>query len=74
MRYQQLLSATLLSLLFLSACGKNDNDPKPGIHRQDMRDFVIGISQYAKAKTPGFAVIPQNGIELITANGESDAP
>jgi cysteinyl-tRNA synthetase len=41
-------------------------------YRQEMRNFVIGISQYAKAQNPQFAIIPQNGIELITANGESD--
>ncbi len=40
--------------------------------RQEMRDFVIGISTYAKGITPGFAVITQNGIELITEDGESD--
>lgn len=41
-------------------------------YRQEMRNFVIGISQYAKAQNPQFAIIPQNGIELITTNGESD--
>lgn len=41
-------------------------------YRQEMRNFVIGISQYAKAQQPQFAIIPQNGIELITTNRESD--
>lgn len=41
-------------------------------YREEMRKFVIGISQYAKAQNPQFAIIPQNGIELITTNGESD--
>lgn len=41
-------------------------------YRQEMRNFVIGISQYAKAQNSQFAIIPQNGIELITSNGESD--
>lgn len=40
--------------------------------KQEMRDFVISISQYAKAENPNFAVIPQNGIELVTSNGEDD--
>jgi len=40
--------------------------------RQDMRDFVIGISEKAKSVKPNFAVIPQNGIELVTENGEDD--
>lgn len=43
--------------------------------KQDMRDFVIGISQYAKAANPDFAIIPQNGIALVTVDGEiSGAP
>lgn len=37
-----------------------------------MRDFVIGISQKAKGVKSNFAVIPQNGIELVTENGEED--
>ncbi len=40
--------------------------------KQEMRDFVIAISQYGKANNPNFAVIPQNGIELVTLNGEDD--
>ena len=40
--------------------------------REEMRDFVIGISEYAKASDASFLVIPQNGIELVTTNGESD--
>jgi cysteinyl-tRNA synthetase len=41
-------------------------------YRTEMRNFVIGISQYTKAQNANFAIIPQNGIELITTNGESD--
>ena len=41
-------------------------------YRQEMQNFVIGISQYAKAQNSQFAIIPQNGIELISSNGESD--
>ncbi|GAA3920847.1 hypothetical protein GO495_00795 [Chitinophaga oryziterrae] len=41
-------------------------------YRAEMRNFVIGISQYAKAQNSQFAIIPQNGIELITTNGESN--
>lgn len=41
-------------------------------YREEMRKFVIGISQYAKAQNSQFAIIPQNGIELITTTGESD--
>jgi cysteinyl-tRNA synthetase, unknown class len=38
-----------------------------------MRKFVIGISDYAKATNPNFAIIPQNGIELITEDGTKNA-
>ncbi len=37
-----------------------------------MRDFVIGISNYSRLSDPDFIIIPQNGIELITINGEED--
>lgn len=37
-----------------------------------MRDFVISIIQTAKADNPDFYIIPQNVIELVTANGEED--
>ncbi|MHA2434166.1 MAG: endo alpha-1,4 polygalactosaminidase, partial [Candidatus Thorarchaeota archaeon] len=39
-------------------------------YRQDMRDFVKGISVYAKGINPYFIIIPQNGHELLTDNGE----
>ncbi len=41
-------------------------------YRQEMRDFVSDISTYAKDKHPSFIIIPQNGIELTTTNGEPD--
>ncbi len=34
--------------------------------KQDMIDFVIAISNYAKVKKAGFLVIPQNGESLLT--------
>jgi cysteinyl-tRNA synthetase len=36
-----------------------------------MRELVIGISQKAKTIRSDFAIIPQNGIELVTTTGES---
>jgi cysteinyl-tRNA synthetase len=55
-------------LTILSGCN-DDIDP---VYRQHMREFVIAISNYAKDLDPEFIVIPQNGIELITTNGEAD--
>jgi len=44
-------------------------------YKQQMRSFVTGISRYAKAEKPGFVIIPQNGIELVTLSGkEGDVP
>lgn len=37
-----------------------------------MRNFVIGISKYAKAQNPNFAILPQNGIDIISSTGDSD--
>jgi len=41
-------------------------------YRQQMRDFAIELRIYADSWTDGFIIIPQNGQELITANGEPD--
>jgi len=68
--------STLVILLLFAAlsCRKDDESNVPsGIDfRQEMRDFVIGISQYAKSINSGFVVIPQNGIELVTDDGNED--
>jgi len=65
-----------LVILFAVSCSKNDDsgskDASGRDYKQDMRDYVIGISQAAKAVNPNFVVIPQNGAELVTANGEED--
>ncbi|TSJ45422.1 endo alpha-1,4 polygalactosaminidase [Fluviicola chungangensis] len=53
-------------LLFLIAlCGfscKEKKTVKAGIK---MQDFVIAISQYARAQNPNFILIPQNGEEIL---------
>jgi len=53
-------------LLALTSCG-GETDP---YYRDSMRDFVSSISTYAKDKQPGFIVIPQNGVSLVTVDGE----
>ena len=63
----------LATLLFLS-CEKDVNEPQPAggrNFRQDMRDFVQSINAYGRARNADFIVIPQNGQELITKNGEA---
>jgi cysteinyl-tRNA synthetase, unknown class len=61
-------------LIVLVSC-KNGDDAISSSEinfKQEMRDFVIGISKYAKTSDADFLIIPQNGIELITSNGEED--
>lgn len=37
-----------------------------------MRDFIQNISTYAKGINPYFAIIPQNGAELISTTGDDE--
>ncbi len=61
----------LISLIFFSACSKDDDGSSETVYKQRMRDFVISISQYAKADNPNFIIIPQNGLELVSDNGDN---
>ena len=66
----------ILFLLILSfsvvSCKKNDY---PDLDfKQEMRDFVIEISDYSRLSDPDFIIIPQNGIELVTIRGEENGP
>lgn len=73
MRFKTLILAILIAFF---ACNKDDNNSDNETEfKQKMREFVIGISQYSKAVNPNFNIIPQNGIELVTSNGDiSDQP
>jgi cysteinyl-tRNA synthetase len=59
--------------IILFSCNKDEGDVDPQ-YKQMMREFVIGISQYAKSIKSSFVIIPQNGIELVTSDGETDGP
>ncbi|MCX6334787.1 MAG: hypothetical protein NT092_10885 [Bacteroidia bacterium] len=59
-------------MLFFSAVSCSKNDYPDLDFKQEMRDFVIGISDYSRLNDPDFIIIPQNGIELITINGAED--
>lgn len=68
-----LLAAGLIASIAGCGCQSTGNDSEPPSqrdYRQDMRDFVKGISDYAKGIQPNFVIIPQNGHELLTENGE----
>jgi len=64
-----------LAMVLLTACG-NDSVDNPQFsnidYRQEMRNFVQKISSYAKGIDDDFMIIPQNGQELMTQNGEPD--
>ncbi|PIE04336.1 MAG: hypothetical protein CSA76_04795 [Spirochaetales bacterium] len=67
---------TLLTVLLLfqglAGCSGGP-EPLPERHfREDMRMFVTGISAWAKFQNSEFKIIPQNGVELFTLNGEHD--
>ncbi len=57
--------------LLVPSCGdrKPDRD-----YRKDMRDFVENISIYSRSFQDGFILITQNGVEIISLNGEPDGP
>jgi cysteinyl-tRNA synthetase len=57
------------------SCAKEaaDDDSLPEMdYKQEMRDFVIGISKYAKTAKANFFIVPQNGVELVSINGEEN--
>lgn len=76
---KKLLAVLLvISAILMSGCGGNGDDGETGDepngvvsdYRQEMRTFVQGISAYAKEIQANFVIIPQNGHELLTENGE----
>lgn len=58
----------VFSLLF-SNCSK---EKKAERKAPKMKEFVIEISKYAKGINPNFAIIPQNGVELLGKNESVD--
>lgn len=58
----------LVLILWASGCRKDEEETRD--YRQEMRNFVQNIGSYARNIAPNFIVIPQNGQELLTENGE----
>jgi cysteinyl-tRNA synthetase len=58
----------LLSCILFTSCHRDIPDLD---FKQEMRDFVQAISAYAKAKNHDFIIVPQNGQELVTLNGDN---
>ena len=55
--------------VFLASCHRDIPDLD---FKQEMRNFVQALSSYAKAVDPEFIIIPQNGQELTTLNGDNN--
>lgn len=67
--YISSIFVSLFTVLLISSCHKEDLS---GIDfRQEMRDFVIDLSVYSRSYNQNFIIIPQNGQEIITDNGEA---
>ena len=64
--------ALLLPLLLLGGCRPETPSPaeRPRDYRADMRDLVVRIGAYARQRKPGFLVVPQNGLQLLTEDGD----
>jgi len=77
MKLNKVLSSVAVLAIMVS-CNKDNegNDIPDNINfKQEMRNFVIGISDYAKGINSSFIIIPQNGIELVTDDGtETGSP
>ncbi|MGL1889907.1 MAG: endo alpha-1,4 polygalactosaminidase [Reichenbachiella sp.] len=68
------MSIVVMLTLCLHACDDGETENDFGVDlKEEMRSFVIGISEYGKAADNGFVIIPQNGIELVTQTGDEDA-
>ncbi|MGW1456232.1 endo alpha-1,4 polygalactosaminidase [Salegentibacter agarivorans] len=61
------ISIYMLCCLFLS-CGEHmaQESNNNVDYRQEMREFVIEISEIAKEENPNFIVVPQNGVQLVS--------
>ena len=61
----------LLTALLLMGCGGDDDSPADNTdYRSLMRTFVEDISSWTRERHPGFLIIPQNGVELVSMDDE----
>jgi len=64
---------TLMIMMFMMTILSCKIDDIPDLDfKQEMRDFVGEIAAYARITDPDFIIIPQNGIELVTNDGEEN--
>jgi cysteinyl-tRNA synthetase len=63
----------MLATIWFLGCNNDSTVDSPDFsidYKQEMRDFVQDISQYAKNQNDGFIIIPQNGAELVSTTGD----
>jgi cysteinyl-tRNA synthetase len=64
---------SLIIIICLCGCSDDESTDYGDINfKEEMRDFVIGISNYANSIKGTFFIVPQNGIELVTSDGEEE--
>jgi cysteinyl-tRNA synthetase len=74
-RLGKVLTIGLMDFLSLSCSRKKNGVLDENVnYREKMRKFVGRISAQAKSTRPNFAVIPQNGLPILTQNGEPEGP
>jgi cysteinyl-tRNA synthetase len=56
----------------LRAGGPPPGAAHPGFYRQAMRELVLRVGAYARGTHPRFIVVPQNGLGLLTRDGNPD--
>jgi cysteinyl-tRNA synthetase len=69
---QKRVITALMLLLLLGSCSPEMDTVTPvsSFYKKEMKALVIHISRYARIQKPGFSIVPQNGIELVTLTGE----
>lgn len=73
-KVQLVLFAAVLGFNMLSSCSNADEEieslESSIDYKQKMRDFVQDISSWSKSIDSDFYIIPQNGVELVSSNGD----
>jgi cysteinyl-tRNA synthetase len=64
MRNLKNIIALTAAVTLLQSCSDNGVAPD---YRQEMRAFVIEISEHGESLKPGFIVVPQNGMQLLSS-------
>jgi cysteinyl-tRNA synthetase len=64
--FNPILFFSTASVLLLGSCKKEENKPD---YRGEMKTFVEKISAHGRNLRPGFIVIPQNGLPLLSSDG-----